>query len=120
LPNFANIQDHGDQRREVCEFQNDEHIDVHGIWITERLRNGRGRVTSDRGLRGIVGHVQVVLEIINLRVDLVALDPKFYECASQYRKVGEPADVVVSQGCLEIIYKLGFRPVDIRSPGVEL
>jgi hypothetical protein len=86
----------------------------------EELRNGRGRVTSDRGLGRVVSHVQVVLEIVNLRINLMALDPEFRKSTGRSREVREPADVVVSQGSLETIHEFRFGPVSAESLGVEL
>jgi hypothetical protein len=73
LPDLANVRDCRDQRWKICQFWNDRCIDVHGIWITEELRDGGGQVTGDRSLGCMVSHMQVVLEIVNLRIDLVTV-----------------------------------------------
>jgi hypothetical protein len=68
----------------------------------------------------MVGHVQVILEIINLHINLVILSPKLSEHTSWFGEVEELMDVIVSQGSLETIHELNIRPVYTRNLGVEL
>jgi hypothetical protein len=64
--------------------------------------------------------MQIILEVINLRINLVALDAEFSERAGQSREVREPSNVVVGQGSLETIHEFRLRPVSTRSLGIEL
>jgi hypothetical protein len=43
----------------------------------------------------MVGHVQVVLKVVNLRINLIALSLEFCKSASWFWKVQEPIDVII-------------------------
>jgi hypothetical protein len=68
----------------------------------------------------MIGHVQIVLEVVNLRIDLVALDTEFGERTGWSREIREPVNVVVSQSGFETIHEFRLRPVCMESLGVEL
>jgi hypothetical protein len=120
LPYFADIRDYKSQRQKIHQFQNDGHVDVYGIGIAESLRINKEQVTGGESLRCMIGHVQVVLEIINLHIDLVTLGLEFCESAGWFREVQEPIDIVISQDSLETIHELNVRLVGMESPSVEL
>jgi hypothetical protein len=68
----------------------------------------------------VIGHVQIILKVVDLHVDLMILSPKFCKHDSRLREVQEPTNVVISQGGLETIHEFDFRPVGTRSSSVEL